>query len=288
MRKILIITDSCSDLSAYRFSDNVFVLPCYFDYEGHMRCEYSEPDYLIRESKFNRVHSNVDAKYIDKVSANYYDVLNTMNYAVDNDMDVILLPTNGNFSERNNSNFSAAAMDFAKHNPNKNVCLFEGGSISMALGLLVKKIDELVSNGWPFEKIIHFLYRFSHLYTYEFILSDPSYLIDTTYIGGVDKFRIEHFKKEYLFKVKAGRVSIVASSDNEYGIKDILIDRFIDRANLDEEAYIVYSKNKDLAYDVRDGIEEKYCIKDIPVIEQSVCTGSVIHPASLGLAYRRK
>ena len=38
----------------------------------------------------------------------------------------------------------------------------------------------------------------------------------------------------------------------------------------------------------KDSIEEKYLIKDIPVVEQSVGTSSVIRPASLGLSYRRK
>lgn len=288
MKKILIVTDSCSDLNKYRYNDNVFVLPCYYDHEGRVRCEFNGPYYLVRESIFNKSKGIVNPKYVDKVSANYYDILNTMNYAVDNNMDVILLPTNKNYSSKNHTNFSIAAMEFAKHNPGKNVCLFEGAGISLALGLLVKKLDKLVSDGWSFENIIHFLYRFSHLYTYEFILSDPSYLLDTSYIGGIDKFRIDHQKKEYLFKVKAGRVSIAASSNSEYTIRDILVDRFMDRADLDEEVFIVHSKNRDLAYEVRDSIEEKYLIKDIPVVEQSIGTSSIIRPATLGLAYRRK
>lgn len=288
MKKILIITDSCCDLNVYRYSENVFVLPCYYDHEGRIRCDYSGPNYLVRESKFNKQEGGINPKYVDKVSANYYDILNTMNYAVDNDMDVILLPTNKNYTTKNNSSFSIAASEFARHNPNKNVCLFEGAGISMALGILVKKIDKLVSEGWSFENIMHFLYKFSHLYTYEFILSDPSYLLDESYVGKIDKFRIDHNRKEYLFKVKSGRISIAASSDSEYTIRDILVDRFIDRADMDEDFCIVHSKNRDLAYELRDSIEEKYLIKDIPVVEQSIGTSSVIRPASLGLAYRRK
>jgi hypothetical protein len=62
----------------------------------------------------------------------------------------------------------------------------------------------------------------------------------------------------------------------------------MDRADLDEEVFIVHSKNRDLAYEVRDSIEERYLIKDISVVEQSVGSSSIIRPATLGLAYRRK
>lgn len=285
MKKILIITDSACDLNVYRLSPNVFVLPCYYDYKDFTRMERMGTG-CGYGNKY--IANGVDPSEVKNFGVNYYDTLNTMNYAIDNDMDIIIIPTNKKYSKKNNTNIQIAANEFMIHNPKINVAIYQYGGISMSLGLLIKKIDQLINSGWEFKEIVKFLYRFGHKYTYEFITDDFSYMIDVPYVSRIDKCALKYGDKKYLFKVKAGRVAIAGSANDNYSLKELLIERFIDRVDFDEEVSVVHSDDPFNAFDLRDAIKERYCINDIQIKEQSISSSSIIRPKSLGIAYRRK
>lgn len=283
MKKILFVTDSCADLPYNYLGDNVKVVPFKFNYKG-------EKD-TLRDNRYEGKVNNTrrDTHLIESMGACYCEVLNTLNYATDEDMDVIVLYSSGNLDKHNKAAFEMATDDFKKNNMDKRVTVIDSKNISVALGLLFNKVIELYNNKRSYDEIVTYIVQNLDKYRFDIETDELSYYEDPEKMGFIDRCKLQGKANSSLLTIKGGKV-VVAKRCNDLSIRrEILIDRFVDDADLEEKAAIVY--NEDCSYEadaLRTLIQEQVGEVDIDIIEASRVSGTVIREYGLGLAYKLK
>ena len=118
---------------------------------------------------------------------------------------------------------------------------------------------------------------------------DIEFYDDKTKLGFMDRFKIHNGGQSSLLTVKGGRV-VVAKKCNDIAVRrDLLVERFVNDADLREHSMIVYNEESPFeAQALMEVLKRKSGVTDIDIVEASRVTGSHIRPYSLGLAYKTK
>ena len=284
MKKILFVTDSCADLPYNFLGDNIKVVPIRYGYKGE-RGDYRDYRYHGKVANTRR-----DTHLIESMGVSYVEALNIFNYATDNNMDVICLYSSGKMDPKNMKAFETAAEDFKSSNPDLRITCMDSGNISQGLGLLFTKITELYEDHRCYDEIVCYIAQNLNKYRFDIETDDLDYFDDKEKMGFIDRFILHSAGSgASLLTVKGGRVAVAKKCNDLAKRRDILIERFVNDADLTEPAMVVY--NDEYPFEAEalvDRLRKSTYRGNIDLIEASRVSGSKIRPYSLGLAYKTK
>ena len=283
MKEILFITDSCADLPYNSLGDNIKVVPFRYGYKGEKN---DFRDYRYHGEVMN---TRRDTHLVESMGVSYVETLNILNYAADNNMDVIVLYTSGKLEDKNKKAIEMACTDFKQNNMELRVCCIDSQNISQGLGLLFTKITELYEDHRTYDEIVTYIMQNINKYRFDIETDDIEFYDDKTKLGFMDRFKIHNGGQSSLLTVKGGRV-VVAKKCNDIAVRrDLLVERFVNDADLREHSMIVYNEESSFeAQALMEVLKRKSGVTDIDIVEASRVTGSHIRPYSLGLAYKTK
>lgn len=277
MSRTLIVTDSCADLTYDRLADSVMVVPFMY---------HSTQDGNPRRD--NKYYTD-DCSSTDIISkgVRYSDVMNILNYALENDLDVLMLYSSSEINKCNEAEFLLAFEDYKKILIEKGKKLrcnaYDTGLFSQALGILINNLVELEQKGYSFDQLITYLKMNIHLYSLDFISYNVENLIqDKSFIS---KLMERKKLSKSILTINGGRVvSHRKCKSNEDRIK-VLVDKFKTDVDLRYPVSIVYT-DEALANKVYREINGY--TYDLDVVESSLVVSSVIGDNSVGIAYKKK
>ena len=139
MKKVLILTDSCSDLCYERLGDCVMVVPYIYHHESE-GLDLKDMPYTLDE---------LNTSDIVSYGVKYNDVYQKLVYAYEHDLDVLALYSSGEINKTNEATFLLAIEDFKKsYNDKKiNIIPIDSGLFSSSLGILINTLIELEQKG---------------------------------------------------------------------------------------------------------------------------------------------
>lgn len=281
MREILFVTDSCADLPYNSLGDNIKVVPFRFGYKDETE--------TLRDTRYHGKNNNLgmDTHLIESMGVSYAETLNILNYAADNDMDVIILYSSGKMDKRNMEAIEMAATDFKASNMDLRVTCIDSLNISQGLGLHFTKLIELYEMGRTYDELVMYIVRNIKNYRFDIETDDLDYYDDKSRMKLFDRMKLHNNGQSSLLTMKEGKV-VVARRCNDLALRrDILIDRFVNDADLNESAAVVY--NDDSTWEaeaLKSVLLEKVEGADIDIVQASKVVGLHMRPLSLGLAYK--
>ena len=283
MKKILFVTDSCADLPYDTYRDTVKVVPFLFSYKGESG--------QVRDTRYRGKNNiiRMDTHLIENDGVSYCEALNVLNFAADNDMDVIILYSSGKMSKRNKAAIELAAEDFKKNNMELRVTCVDSLNISQGLGLHLTKLVEMYEAGYSYDEIVMYIVRNIKNYRFDIETDDLDYYNTKERMGIIDRFKIDHGGMSSLLTMNEGKV-VVAKRCDDLGVRrQILVDRFLNDADLDHPAAVVYNDTDSWEAEALRGLlQEQAKDAEIDVVEASRVVGSHLRPYGLGLAYKIK
>jgi fatty acid-binding protein DegV len=284
MKKILFVTDSCADLPYNFKGDNVMVVPFRYSYIG-------ETD-TLRDTRYKGKNNNTrrDTHLIKSMGVSYCEVLNVLNYATDNDMDVIVLYSSGRIDEFNRQAFEMATTDFKANNMGLRVTVIDSLNISQGLGLLFEKVVDLYEKERSYDEIVTYIVQNLDKYRFDIETDDIDYYNNKDRMSFFNRLKLVNGGESSLLTLKEGKVVVARRCDDIALRRDILVSRFVNDADLDQKACIVYNDNDSWEADMLKDLLVKSVDQDVNIdlVESSIVSGSVIRPYSLGLAYKIK
>ena len=180
-----------------------------------------------------------------------------------------------------------AATDFKKNNMGLRVTCIDSLNISAGLGLHFSKLTELYEMGRTYDEIVMYIVRNIKNYRFDIETDDLDYYDDKTKMSFINRMKLHSNGQSSLLTMKEGRV-VVARRCNDLALRrDILIDRFVNDADLNESVAVVYNDDDTWeAEALRSELLEKAGGVDIDIVQASKVVGSHMRPLSLGLAYK--
>lgn len=167
MKKIAVITDSCSGVK----NDNIEVIPLYYRFNNE-NIEYGEDIILTSEEFFEKMRQGAAAK---TSAVNKEIVLKKMEGKIKEGYDIIYVSISSELSGSYGIAYMAS-LELQEKYPNSKMTIIDSSTASLAEGMIVTKVLNLIKEEMPYEKIIEYINQNKKYYCAEFLVDDLKYL----------------------------------------------------------------------------------------------------------------
>jgi hypothetical protein len=141
-----------------------------------------------------------------------------------------------------------------------------------------------------YDEIVTYIVQNLDKYRFDIETDDIDYYNNKDRMSFFNRLKLVNGGESSLLTLKEGKVVVARRCDDIALRRDILVSRFVNDADLDQKACIVYNDNDSWEADMLKDLLVKSVDQDVNIdlVESSIVSGSVIRPYSLGLAYKIK
>ena len=276
MKKVLILTDSCSDLCYERLGDCVMVVPYIYHHESE-GLDLRDMPYTLDE---------LNTSDIVSYGVKYNDVYQKLVYAYEHDLDVLALYSSGEINKTNEATFLLAIEDFKKsYNDKKiNIIPIDSGLFSSSLGILINTLIELEQKGSGIYTMVKYIKDNIDTLAFDFISDSRGKGIEDNSL--LCRLLHKDTTRRQIFSVHNGKIVSSRKGIDPKTRLDILVERFMENADLTYPVSIVHNNNeKDAVELYRDLVSLTY---DIEIADCSRVVSSVMGENAVGISYKKK
>lgn len=276
MNKIVIVTDSNSDIPASLLKDNIKVIP--------LSIVMPEEESYSADMVSNKVFCSymMVGVYAKSVKLNPKDANKTLS-SVENGTDIIVIHSSEYLTPGLHSKLEQSICQYCMNNTNSRVCMIDSKTTSMALGLLVLDAALMAENDASFEDIVTYVKNNRSKYHCEFFSDNTSALTHHKVISSRKAESARKRNSKYLFGVTArGLIRPIkrVHLDNEEST-------ILGRISSSEDYAIISSIVDKRGNDITKKVQEELCIDSLNT-EISCCNLSLMGAKTVGLCYKKK
>lgn len=284
MKDILILTDSCCDLPEANNLSHTKILPYSFYFKGDRETIYRDiPKYSNRDY-YQRIKVGVEAY---PLTIDYDDVVAALIEAGEKNMDVIILYSSDIFNFGISAMFKDAKEEVQVGKIDMNISIIDSHQTSLSLGLLVHKVDSLVSEGKSMTDIIEFILKNRDNYCLDFITFDDDSLLKKRVIAKRKVLISDLFHLKKVFSIRNSGIYVKKSLKDNESLIDYMVNDVKCNALEDELIGLLNVYNDEGMEVLTNKVNNEKILSKRIIAEPSKVTGSIMGPNALGVAYRK-
>lgn len=284
MKDILIVTDSCCDISEKNNLQHTKILPYAFYFKGDRSTVYRDVDKYSNRDYYQRMKVGVE---VLPLPVYYGDVCDVLKEARDKNMDVIIIHSSDIFDFGISTMFKNAKEEVQLDKIDMDIAIIDSHQTSLSLGLLVAKVDSLVSEGKDFNEIVEYILKYRDFYCLEFVTFDEKYLLQKNLIAKRKLLISDLLNLKNIFSIKKSGIYIKKTlSDNVMPI-DYMVDNIKKYSDGEEAIGLLHVQNKEGMEVLQNKVKEEKILARNIITETSKVSGSYMGPNTLGVAYKK-
>lgn len=284
MKDILIITDSCCDLPEKNNLKHTKILPYSFYFKGDRGTVYKDLFKYSNRDYYQRINIGVEAI---PLPLDYNDVIKTLEEAREKDMDVIILHSTDIFGFGISSLLKDAKEEIQYGKIDMNITIIDSHQTSLSLGLLVSKVDSLISEGKSYNEVVEYILKNRDYYCLDFVSFDNDHLLQKKVIAKRKLLLPDLLKLKNVFSVRKSGIYVKKTLlDNVMPI-DYMVDDIRNHYDSQEEIGLLHVHNEEGMDTLARKVQKEKVLGRKIITETSKVTGSYMGPNTLGVAYKK-
>lgn len=284
MKDILIITDSCCDLPKDNDLNHTKILPFSFYFKGDNESIYKDLFKYSNRDYYQRISLGIE---VFPLSVDYEEVVAVLKEAGEKDMDVIIIHSNDIFNFGLSAMFKDAKEEIQVDKIDMNIAIIDSHQTSLSLGLLVKKIDSLVSEGKDYQDILQYVLKNRDNYCLDFVTFDEEHLLQKRIISKRKLLVSDFLHLKNIFSIKESGIYVKKSLRNNVMPIDYMVDNIKQNGDGNEPIGLFHVNNEEGIETLKNKVNEEKVLSRKIITDTSKVTGSYMGPNTLGVAYKR-
>ena len=284
MKKITIITDSCSDLPIDILKqENIKVIPQHYRFDE--QTEYGGENEMSRNEFYLRIRNGETAQ---TSACSPLSATGILKEELEKGNDIICIPISSGLSCTYNV-IRMAALELADEYPDRKIAVIDSLTGSVAQGMLVYTACLMRNEGKAFQDIVDYIEERKLSYHVEFFVDDLDCLARggrlnpaLAKIGGVLGI------KPILYLTDSGTIEVGAKGRRVSGATKLMKEKFLATDVEHSMVAIVHSDNLKNALALKEELELENTFSHVFISELCPAIGSHTGPDCLGLSYIKK
>lgn len=284
MKEILVLTDSCCDLPEKNNLKHTKIIPYSFYFKGDKDTIYKDLFRYSNRDYYQRINLGVE---VLPLPMDYDDVVSSLLEASEKDMDVIILHSADIFNFGMGSMLKDAKEEVQIGKIDMNVAVIDSHQTSLSLGLLVSKVDSLISEGKNFQEIVEYVLKNRDNYCLDFVTFDDEYLLQKKVIAKRKLLLSDLLHLKNILSVRGSGIYVKKILNDKVMPIDYMVDDLKKNCDEDEPIGLLHVHNEEGMATLNNKVNQEKVLARKIITETSKVTGSYMGPNTLGVAYKK-